>query len=335
MQNLISVIVCTYNQEKTIGRTLDSILSQRCHVPFEIVIGEDCSSDATLNVCMHYAEKYPGVIRVIANSQNKGLVDNFFDCIFAAKGKYISCCAGDDFWCDDVKLEKEIAILEQNPNVGIVHTEWKSFNEKTGETTTPIKSFHKEAFIDGKKLLEDILTQTQRPVIHPCTALFRTDWLRQSHDEYREFFRNKKYLMEDIQIFFFLSRMGSVAYLPDVTLSYSQGGETISHSNNEVKQAFFVRSAAQLTYDLAQRFDLMTPKVKTFLQMKVFEMLMHAFRANNKELRHSTLLWANQHNVKPDAKIIIIKSLTSCQLLWRTTLVLRKIFVLIKRYKNA
>ena len=48
---LISVIVCTYNQQDTISRTLDSILAQRCHLPIEIVIGEDGSIDGTLAVC--------------------------------------------------------------------------------------------------------------------------------------------------------------------------------------------------------------------------------------------------------------------------------------------
>jgi glycosyltransferase involved in cell wall biosynthesis len=49
LKDLISVIVCTYNQQDTIGRTLDSILSQECHLPFEIIIGEDCSLDDILN----------------------------------------------------------------------------------------------------------------------------------------------------------------------------------------------------------------------------------------------------------------------------------------------
>ena len=48
MKPTISIIVITYNQEETIGRTLDSILMQQCHVPYEIVIGEDCSTDTTL-----------------------------------------------------------------------------------------------------------------------------------------------------------------------------------------------------------------------------------------------------------------------------------------------
>ena len=79
MEELISVIVCTYNQESTIGRTLDSILMQQCHLPIEIVIGEDCSTDSTLAVCQDYARRFPDQIRLFANPQNKGIIDNYFD----------------------------------------------------------------------------------------------------------------------------------------------------------------------------------------------------------------------------------------------------------------
>ncbi|MBQ5622027.1 MAG: glycosyltransferase family 2 protein, partial [Bacteroidaceae bacterium] len=73
-RELISVIVCTYNQQDTIGRTLNSILSQECHLPFEIIIGEDCSADNTLAICKQYEQKHPDVIRIIANPSNKGFV---------------------------------------------------------------------------------------------------------------------------------------------------------------------------------------------------------------------------------------------------------------------
>jgi glucosyltransferase len=105
MEDKISVIVATYNQEDTIARTLDSVLMQQCHVPIEIILGEDCSTDGTLAVCQRYADEHPDVIRLIANKQNKGLVDNYFDCMLAAQGKYIADCAGDDFWTDPLKLE--------------------------------------------------------------------------------------------------------------------------------------------------------------------------------------------------------------------------------------
>ena len=93
MENMISVIVCTFNQEDTISRTLDSILCQKCHVPFEIIIGEDCSTDGTLAICKTYQQKYPDIIRILANNPNKGIVDNYYDCLLMTinwKKNYVS-----------------------------------------------------------------------------------------------------------------------------------------------------------------------------------------------------------------------------------------------------
>ena len=134
---LISVIVCTYNQEDTIGRTLESILSQECHLPVEIVIGEDGSSDGTLAVCEQYQKQHPDVVRILANPVNKGFVRNYFDCLRACRGKYIADCAGDDFWIDRRKLEKAALFMDKAPGVGIVHTDWLRFDERTQELTTP------------------------------------------------------------------------------------------------------------------------------------------------------------------------------------------------------
>lgn len=134
MENLISVIVITYNQELTIGRTLESILHQRCHLPLEIIIGEDASIDGTRKICETYAERYPEVVKLMEKAPNKGIMDNYFDCLLACKGKYIADCAGDDYWTDPEKLEKEVRILEREPDVTLVHTAWQYLDEQTGET---------------------------------------------------------------------------------------------------------------------------------------------------------------------------------------------------------
>ncbi len=132
MKPTISVIVVTYNQEDTIGRTLDSILMQQCHVPYEIVIGEDCSTDNTLAVCRQYAEQHPDIIRILANQVNKGVINNYFDCMLQCRGEYIADCAGDDFWSDPQKLEKEVLVLESDPSVTLVHTAWNNYHVSSG-----------------------------------------------------------------------------------------------------------------------------------------------------------------------------------------------------------
>ena len=168
---MVSVIVVTYNQEKTIGRTLDSILMQQCHLPIEIVIGEDGSTDGTRAICQQYAEKYPDVIRLMEDKGNQGIVDNYFDCLLACKGEYIADCAGDDFWTDPHKLEKEVHEMESDERVTLVHTAWNYYDELTGVTTKAQTPYHYEYKTDGKKLLTDIITQTRFPVIHLCTSL--------------------------------------------------------------------------------------------------------------------------------------------------------------------
>lgn len=60
---LLSVAVITYNQEQYIAQTLDSILSQEHEYPYEIVVGEDCSSDGTRKIVEDYASRYPDIIK--------------------------------------------------------------------------------------------------------------------------------------------------------------------------------------------------------------------------------------------------------------------------------
>ena len=335
MENKITVIVCTYNQEKTIGRTLDSILMQRCHVPVDILIGEDCSQDGTLSVCREYAERYPDRIRVIANAENKGVLDNYFDCIFQATGRYIADCAGDDYWIDPLKLEKELAVMEANDEVGIVHTDWQRYVETTREILPSPKACNEERLVSGTELLEDILTQTTRPVIHLCTSLYRTDWIRKAHDENVTFFRNREYPCEDVQTAFFLAKMGKVAYLTDVTLNYSQT-ESISQSATSDKLFRFYLRAGQLDYDLASTFNLLTPRVKAFLQYRIYELLMHAFRSESTAMRAESLALLNRWGIEKSTRISALELITANKITWKTLAAVRRIIIKCRklRYKR-
>ena len=86
---LVSVVVCTYNQQNYIRDALDSILAQETDFAFEIILSDDCSNDRTPQICQEYADKYPEIIRFYHNKTNKGLVLNYYDSIRLAKSKYI------------------------------------------------------------------------------------------------------------------------------------------------------------------------------------------------------------------------------------------------------
>ena len=202
MKPTISVIVITYNQEETIGRTLDSILMQQCHVPYEIVVGEDCSTDNTLVVCKRYAEQHPDTIRILANKENKGPVNNYFDCMLQCRGEYIADCAGDDFWSDPKKLEKEVSILETSPNITLVHTAWNNFHVDSGLTTESDRQPFTAPVTKGTEMLEDIIVQTRIPVVHLCTSLYRKAIVLAELDKDEFMFRNKEFGCEDLQVAF-------------------------------------------------------------------------------------------------------------------------------------
>lgn len=123
MQNtpLVSVFVCTYNQENYIEQTLDSFLMQECNFDFEIVIGEDCSKDNTLKICIDYQNRFPDKIKLLNREKNLGLIENFFEGLGHCTGKYIATCGGDDYWTDSTKLQKQVEFLEKNPDYVIAY----------------------------------------------------------------------------------------------------------------------------------------------------------------------------------------------------------------------
>lgn len=331
MENMISVIVCTYNQEGTIGRTLDSILMQQCHVPYEIVIGEDCSTDRTREVCRQYAEQHPDTIRLLCNEQNKGLIDNYFDCVLAAKGQYIADCAGDDFWVDPLKLEKEVSILETHDDVTLVHSDWAYYNETTGLVRrSPAKPFT-ESVTQGKTMLEAIITQTRTPVVHLCTAVYRTAIVIKALKEDPSLLRNDDFGCEDVPITFLMAHQGDIAYLPDVTLHYSQGHDSISCSANDTKQFRFAKRVTYLSYCLAERYQIRSAKTQHYFQLRLFELGMHAFRAHDKSLLQETLRCKEQWHITDSMKTDMLFAVMRHDWLWKLGLLARKVFVSAKQ----
>lgn len=119
----ISVAVITYNQQDTIWQTLDSILTQKGDFDLELVIGEDCSTDNTRAICEEYTVHHtPYTIRLLPSQKNLGIMANFARVMQACTGDYVGICAGDDYWCDEYKLQKQLDYFKAHPDVGVVST---------------------------------------------------------------------------------------------------------------------------------------------------------------------------------------------------------------------
>jgi len=123
IEPLVSVVTTTYQHAPYIRQCLDSILMQETDFPFELIIGEDGSTDGTREICIEYADRYPDKIRLFLRDRNltqyytsDGRVIRFNGHFAraAARGKYIALCEGDDYWIDKTKLQKQVEFLVQN-----------------------------------------------------------------------------------------------------------------------------------------------------------------------------------------------------------------------------
>lgn len=130
---MVSVCCITYNHEKYIAQALDGFLMQETNFKFEILVGEDGSSDNTKAIVQDYCNKYPDIIKLISHETNVGAIRNQIRVLMAAKGKYIAMCDGDDFWTDAFKLQKQVDFLETNEDYVICchHTEVIDDEDKT------------------------------------------------------------------------------------------------------------------------------------------------------------------------------------------------------------
>lgn len=122
----VSVFMLTYNQEDFIAQAIEGVLMQETTFNVQLVIGEDCSTDGTIEIVKDYAQKYPDKIILTLNETNIGLIANYVKTYAQCSGKYVAICDGDDYWIDPLKLQKQVSFLEENPDYSIVYTNNKN-----------------------------------------------------------------------------------------------------------------------------------------------------------------------------------------------------------------
>ena len=223
---LFSVAIITYNQEKYISQTLDSILQQRHSFKYEIVIGDDCSTDGTQEIIKKYAEKYPDIIKTIFNNPNLGIIKNYFNVINHCSGKYIMECAGDDFWLPE-KVQTQIDFMEQNPEVGMCYGYAKKWLESK-------QCFSKKYFGSKKETMDELLEGNDIPAPTVC---FRNELIKKYIDEVHPI--EKGWLMEDYPEWLWFAGNSKITFIQKSLAVYRELNDSASHILNVEKQFAF------------------------------------------------------------------------------------------------
>ena len=181
----LTVAVITYNQAPFIRQTLDNVFAQQHAMEWEVLVGEDDSSDGTREIVRGIGDQHPGLMRVRLGSR-KDIVfiggkptgrRNFIETIKSCSGEYIAYCEGDDYWISPDKLRRQAEMLDSNPSLSMVATD--AWLEHDGERTLFSSLFIKKKA--ASYTLNDLLNGDFMPPT--CSVMFRRsllefpDWL--------------------------------------------------------------------------------------------------------------------------------------------------------------
>jgi|GEM_PF-674295 len=116
----VSVIMLAYNHAPWLEEAVESVMRQQIAEPFELLIGEDCSTDHTLELALSLQRTWPEHIRVIHAATNVGIRDNVLRLLVRARASVIAFLEGDDHWVCDTKLQQQLALLKADPSLSCV-----------------------------------------------------------------------------------------------------------------------------------------------------------------------------------------------------------------------
>ena len=218
---LVQIICSTYNQEKYIGKCLDGFIMQKTNFKFEVLVCDDASTDKTADIIKEYQNKYPEIIKPIFNKENqysKG-VSNWMTYLFpACNSKYVAICDGDDYWCDENKLQKQVDLLEANPDYSLCFHPVKMIYENT----------NKPSQIIGKcktKNPQSLDKLTRVNFIPSNSVMYRFELLKKQLNNYP-----KEIYPRDWFNHILVGNQGKMGYLPVVMAVYRRNEQGISYT---------------------------------------------------------------------------------------------------------
>lgn len=215
---MVSVMITTYNLEKYIEETLKSVLMQDVKFSYEILVGDDGSSDNTIEVVKQWKEKYPDIISYFVMDRDPSVKydrierasKNRINLLNHAKGKYLVFLDGDDFYITKDKLQKQVDVLENPDNADCVaccHDMYMYWNE---DKKHRINNYNKEFKLSGKIMWKDCM------YFHTDAVLFRNVFMNGFPEEI-----NPSYY-DDNRITFYLLKFGKFYYIPETMACYRQ-----------------------------------------------------------------------------------------------------------------
>jgi len=267
----VSILLVTYNHERFIRQAIDGVMMQQACFPFELVIGEDCSTDSTRKICEEYSEKYPESIRLLPLEKNLGLNLNFIRTFKECRGKYIAYLEGDDWWITSDKLKKQVEILEREPDVSLVHTNCRVFDVYRGVYKNRLIQFDGICVRERQIGLENVIAEFEgrfRPM-KTSTICYRRKLMEEiiTADEF--LFANPEFPTQDFQLFQEMSLHGRFAFIDEETTVIGLH-ESISASSDEKQRLQFNLGFFRIGIYLIDKYCLPQKTINIWMRRQLY-----------------------------------------------------------------
>ena len=127
----VSVCIVTYNQEKYIRQCLQSIVDQKTSFDFEVIVGDDASTDTTPKILLEFFENHADIFKVLIHDSNIGPTNNYLSVHDLAKGQYVAHIDGDDYALPG-KIQAQSDVLDANEKITAVWHRVDYFDDNGG-----------------------------------------------------------------------------------------------------------------------------------------------------------------------------------------------------------
>jgi glycosyltransferase involved in cell wall biosynthesis len=285
----VSVCMITYNQEAFISEAIESVLIQQTDFEYELVIGEDCSTDRTREIVVEYANNYPDRIRTLLHEHNMGLMgkNNLVATYHACRGKYIALLEGDDYWTDPLKLQKQVDYLETHPECALCfHNVLMIHNDKS-QPDRLYNSIYQKEISNFEDLLTSYFTQT-------CSVMFRNGLIMKFPDVFYHVFAGDRLL------FLFVSEHGFLGYINQVMSVYRiHSGGVWSPTSLFFKTSEDIKTFDKLDEYYHYRFTQLITRVKVNrIALEIYEECKaaktHLIKEQNKFIKRCWESWLKE-----------------------------------------
>lgn len=306
-----TVILLCYNQEKTVRRAMESLLRQTCGYPFEILVADDGSTDATREICSEYSVKYPEKVRMLPRVPNKGIVSNYFDAVEASRGEYVADCAGDDEWLDASRLEKQIRALDENPRVMAVSSKVETYDTLTREKRVLSGCMMSEGdtakknYFSGESVMKALFNHTDSLPYVLSSALYRKAPVMRILREKPDILRCHDGGVEDVPLIAALAAAGDLLYLPLKGYRYYVDGESASNNLSFEKEYTFTANVTGMTLRLARYYGIGRKDMRRFLAAKIPYMAAQARHAKRQDLGRDMRRRSREWGVRLPARALV------------------------------